>query len=241
MLRVHSIETFGTHEGPGIRMVVFLQGCMFRCLYCHNPDTWQIGIGTEMSNREILERAEHIRPYFRSSGGITVSGGEPLVQRKDLISLFKEAQEKGIHTTLDTNGFFLDDDTKTLLKYTDLVLLDVKHIDPKLHLKLTHMTNKPVLDFAQYCRDIHKKMWLRYVLVPGYTNQTEFLHQWGKHFTQFENIERVEILPYHTFGVHKYETLNITYHLKDVKPPSPQEVHAAQKIFTNYFKTVYIR
>src|SRR5664279_5597723 len=204
MLKVHSIETFGTHEGPGIRLVVFLQGCNLRCVYCHNPDTQAMSGGTEMKTEEILALLEKEKPYFKGKGGLTVSGGEPLIQRQALIELFTEAKKAGFHTTLDTNGSILDEATKKLLEVTNLVLLDVKHIDPAWHQKVTKASNSVVLKFADYLEKINKTTWLRYVLVPGFTDQEEFLHQWGEHFKNFKHIQRVEILPYHTFGEYKY-------------------------------------
>jgi pyruvate formate lyase activating enzyme len=241
MLRVHSIETFGTHEGPGIRLVIFLQGCNFRCVYCHNPDTQAMSGGKEMSTEEILKLLEKEKSYFKEKGGITVSGGEPLIQRKELINLFTNVQQHEFHTTLDTNGSLLDTDTKKLLEVTDLVLLDVKHIDPVWHKKVTNASNETVLKFADYLEEIKKPMWLRYVFVPGYTDQEEFLHAWGQHFANFESVERVEILPYHTFGAYKYEELGREYPLKNVKPPSTEKVQEAYDIFKQYFKEVYIR
>lgn len=241
MLRVHSIETFGTHEGPGIRMVIFLQGCMLRCLYCHNPDTWKTTGGTEYTDEKIVEQAIRMRPYFKSKGGITVSGGEPLMQRHQLIGLFTKLKSHKIHTALDTNGFFLDDDTKKLLAVTDLVLLDVKHINPHQHKKLTSVSVEPILAFAKYCQEINKPVWLRYVLVPGHTDQPEYLHEWGAYFKPFKNIERVEILPYHTFGVHKYTSLQIPYPLQNVQPPSHNQILSAKHLLLTYFNSVYVR
>lgn len=241
MLRIHSIESFGTHEGPGIRLVVFLQGCHLRCLYCHNPDTWDIKGGTEIEIETVLETLEKQKPYFLEKGGLTVSGGEPLIQRVALYKLFSEAKKRGFHTTLDTNGSILDDFTKKLLEVTDLVLLDIKHINNEHHKKLTTISNEIPLKFAEYCEEHNNKMWLRYVLVPGVTDQPQYLHEWGKHFTQYKNIERVEILPYHRLGEYKYEVLNIKYPLAGVKQPSLNEIKAAQKIFKEYFDTVQIR
>lgn len=241
MLRVHSIETFGTHEGPGIRLVVFLQGCHFRCLYCHNPDTWSMQDGTIVPIQDVLKLLKNQLPYFQNKGGLTVSGGEPLIQREALINLFTEAKKLGIHTALDTNGYILDDLTKKLLDVTDLVLLDVKHIDPVLHKKLTGSSNEVTLQFAQYCEENNKKMWLRYVLVPTVTDQQEYLHQWGKRFSTYKNIERVEILPYHTLGVYKYEKLGIPYQLKGISSPTEKLVHQSKNIFLEYFKTVVVR
>ncbi|MEN9327263.1 MAG: hypothetical protein RI947_71 [Candidatus Parcubacteria bacterium] len=241
MLNIHSIETFGTHEGPGIRLVVFLQGCRLRCLYCHNPDTWALNAGKPTTIDKILEQLDKQKPYIQKKGGITVSGGEPLIQRKALIELFTRVQKLGYHTTLDTNGSILDEDTKALLNVTDLVLLDVKHINPEMHFKLTQSTNNIVLQFAEYCEQNNKKMWLRYVLVPGWTDQEMYLNEWGKKFRSYKNVERVEILPYHTLGVYKHKALGNEYKLNGISPPSHQQVSAAQSIFQQYFNHVFIR
>ncbi len=241
MLKVHSIETFGTHEGPGIRLVLFLQGCHFRCVYCHNPDTWNLKGGTEYSAEKLLTILDDEKPYFNHKGGLTVSGGEPLIQRKDLIPLFKAAKHRRIHTALDTNGYIFDADTARLLELTDLVLLDVKHINPLMHRVVTGANNAPTLRFAQYLKDIRKKVWLRYVLVPGFTDQMRYLHEWGKTFTDYSNVERVEILPYHTYGVYKYKELGINYPLKTTNPPTQENVDRAVDIFKQYFSSVYVR
>lgn len=241
MLRVHSIETFGTHEGPGIRLVIFMQGCNFYCLYCHNPDTRPQKGGKTMQSEEIIELLEKQKPYFKEKGGLTVSGGESLLQRKGLLDLFTKAKKLGFNTTLDTNGSILDEKTKKLLKVTDLVLLDVKHIDPVWHMKITNASNEPVLQFAKYLEENNIPMWLRYVLVPGYTNQTEFLEQWGQHFTNYKNIKRVEILPFHTYGFYKYKELGIENPLEDCPVPTKEEIQEALDIFKKYFKEVFVR
>lgn len=241
MIRVHSIETFGTHEGPGIRLVVFLQGCNFRCVYCHNPDTQSPEGGKEMTSEEIIELLEKQEPYFKEKGGLTVSGGESLLQRTALIDLFSKAKAAGFNTTIDTNGSILDTDSKKLLEVTDLVLLDVKHIDPIWHQKVTSAANNVVLEFAEYLKKIKKPMWLRYVLVPGYTDQKEFLKKWGEHFKDFKNIERVEILPFHKFGFYKWKELGRENPLENTPVPTKQELQEAFDIFKKYFKEVYIR
>ncbi len=241
MLKVHSIETFGTHEGPGIRLVVFLQGCHFRCVYCHNPDTWDLKGGQSLSVEKVLTYLDSEMPYFKKKGGLTVSGGEPLVQRKELTKLFKAAKLRGVHTALDTNGYIFDNDTKKLLEYTDLVLLDVKHINPLMHRVVTGMNNSPTLQFAAYLKEIKKPVWLRYVLVPGFTDQIRYLHEWGEAFTGYENVERVEILPYHTYGVYKYKEMGINYKLAGVNPPNTKQIDTASEIFKQYFSSVYVR
>ncbi|MDO8573267.1 MAG: pyruvate formate-lyase-activating protein [Candidatus Daviesbacteria bacterium] len=241
MISVHSIETFGTHEGPGIRLVVFLQGCNFRCVYCHNPDTQPLEGGKEMTSEEILALLEKQEPYFKETGGLTVSGGESLLQRYALIDLFTKAKKKRFNTTLDTNGSILDEDSKKLLEVTDLVLLDVKHIDPVWHQKVTGAANNVVLEFAGYLESINKSMWLRYVLVPGYTDQKDSLEKWGKHFKDFKNIKRVEILPFHKYGFYKWKELGMKNPLENTPVPTKEEIQEAFDIFKKYFKEVYIR
>ncbi len=239
-LFVHSVETFGSHEGPGIRLVVFLQGCHFRCLYCHNPDTWAIGAGQKTEVNQLMNRLHQQQPYLRH-GGLTVSGGEPLIQRHELIPLFQQAQAAGFHTALDTNGSILDAETQELLSYTDLVLLDVKHIEADQHLRLTGQLNQPVLTFADYLSSINKPFWLRYVLVPGWTDQPEALQRWAERFHNAPGLERVEILPFHTLGAYKYEALKIANPLAGLRPPTPETVAMAQHIFEEYFPVVIVR
>lgn len=194
-----------------------------------------------ISSEEILELLEKQRPYFKEKGGLTVSGGEALLQRKALTHLFTKAKKAGFNTALDTNGSILDDDAKKLLKVTDLVLLDVKHIDPVWHMKVTSASNEPVLQFAKYLNDNNIPMWLRYVLVPGYTNQKEFLEKWGQHFKSYKNIKRVEILPFHKYGFFKYQELGIPNPLENCPVPTNEEIQEALNIFKKYFKPVYIR
>lgn len=241
MIRVHSIETFGTHEGPGIRFVVFLQGCHLRCLYCHNPDTWNLKGGKEYPVDYILKKAVDEIPYYGKKGGITVSGGEPLLQREALYELFKKAHEEGIHTTLDTNGSVLDDKTKKLLEETDLILLDIKHIDDEHHKKLTGISNYVPLLFADYLELIGKPFWVRYVLVPGYTDQKKFIKKLGEKLSSYKHLERLEILPYHVYGKYKYEALGLSYPLKNVDVPTTSQVEEAQHILSRYIDDVRIR
>lgn len=241
MLRVHSFETFGTHEGPGIRLVVFLQGCHFRCLYCHNPDTWKLDGGTMYEVKDILKKAIDEKSYFGNKGGITVSGGEPLIQREAVHELFKEAHKEGINTALDTNGSILDDKTKKLLEETDLVLLDIKHIDDAQHKKLTGVSNYVPLQFAEYLESVKKKFWVRYVLVPGHSDQKGSLKRFGKTLSRFKSLERVEILPYHTYGVYKYKELGINYPLENVKAATAEQAEEAKDIFKQFLPNVFIR
>lgn len=194
-----------------------------------------------MKSEEILNMLEKSRPYFKNIGGLTVSGGESLLQRQELADLFTKAKKAGFNTTLDTNGSILDEDSKKLLEVTDLVLLDVKHIDPVWHMKVTNASNEPVLQFAKYLENIGKPMWLRYVLVPGYTNQQEFLEKWGAYFKNYQNIKRVEILPFHKYGFYKYKELGIENPLEDCPVPTQEQIKEAENIFKKYFKSVYIR
>ena len=239
-LRIHSIETFGTHDGPGIRMVVFAQGCQFRCLYCANPDTWDIYGGTFKSIEEIVQLAIHQKPYFGENGGVTISGGEPTLQRNKLLTLFKRLHEEGINTALDSNGRLLNHEVEALLEETDLLLLDIKHINDDWHHKLTGVSNSSVLKVAEYRESTGKPMWLRYVLVPGWSDQEAYLHELGKHFKHYKTIEKIEIQPYHLLGVHKWEALKMEYLLKDVPSPSREIINQTEAIFKKYFKEVTV-
>lgn len=240
MLRVHSFESLGTYDGPGIRLVAFLQGCNFKCLYCANADTIELKGGTETSVEEIIAMAKNQKPFFGKKGGLTFSGGEPLIQAKQLLPVVKALKEEGFHVCIDTNGSILNDDVKAVLEYTDIVLLDIKHIDSNQHELLTGKKNEKTLAFVNYLNEINKPVWLRYVLVPGYSDNPEHLHQLGKHFQDFENIEKLEIQPYHELGAHKYEHLGWEYKLKGVKANTPEQLDAAYNIFINYFKEVVI-
>lgn len=239
-LRVHSIESFGTHDGPGIRMVVFVQGCQFRCLYCANPDTMDINGGNFLQVEDLVNRAVKQKPYFRKNGGVTVSGGEPLLQRAILKKFFERLHEENIHTVLDSNGRLIDQQAKDLLDVTDLLMLDIKHFNRDWHKKLTGLSNTSTLKVAEYRESTSKPMWLRYVLVPGWSDQEEYLHEMGKHFKDYKNIEKVEILPYHQLGVHKWEALGMEYKLKNVKPPDAQKLENTAAIFREYFKDVKV-
>ncbi len=243
MLSVHSIETFGTHDGPGIRLVVFIQGCLFACAYCHNPDSQLIKSdqAKQVSTKEILELLEKEKPYFGEQGGLTVSGGEPTVQAKELIKLFIAVKEAGFHITLDTCGAIYNQQINELYNLVDLVMLDVKHIDETWHQKLTGHSNTNVLKNAAYREQTGKPLWLRYVLVPGWTDQPEYLEKWAQYFKDFETIERVEILPYHTLGVYKYAELGLPYKLAGVEPATKQQVEQAKQIFDQYLTNVVIR
>ena len=237
--RIHSFESFGTVDGPGIRFVVFFQGCPLRCLYCHNPDTWALSEGQEYTAEQVVERALRYRSYFGEKGGITVSGGEPLMQIDFVIELFTLLKAKGMHTCVDTSGITFNPDSpasvekhKALLAVTDLFLLDIKHIDDKKCDKLTWHGNKNTLAFARFLSDNNKPMWIRQVLVPGYTDDEEDLKKTRAFIDTLNTVEHVEVLPYHTMGTVKYEKLGIVYPLKLVQPPSKEKVAYAKKILT---------
>ncbi|MCU0388089.1 MAG: pyruvate formate-lyase-activating protein [Chitinophagaceae bacterium] len=239
-LRIHSIESFGTHDGPGIRMVVFTQGCQFRCLYCANPDTWDPSGGREITLDEIVQRAIEEKPFFGKRGGVTISGGEPTLQRTMLIKLFEMFKAEGINTALDSNGRLLNDEVKTLLSLTDYLLLDVKHMNDDWHHRLTGLSNKSVLEVAAYRECTGLPMWIRYVLVPGWSDQPEFLHALGQHFQHYKSIQKLEIQPYHRLGVHKWEVLGWEYKLNNVEPPDGEQIDKAASIFRQYFNEVVI-
>ena len=238
MLRVHSVESFGSVDGPGIRFVIFLKGCAMRCQYCHNPDTWDRAGGNLRSVDDVLSQALRYRSYWGEKGGITVSGGEALLQIQPLTELFHKAKDLGINTCLDTSAqpFSRKDGRfsafEALMKYTDLVLLDIKHIDNGAHKRLTGWENENILDCARYLSDIHKPVWIRHVLVPGINDDDESLHRLRSFIDTLSNVERVEVLPYHDLGVYKWEQLDIPYKLTDVKPPTEESVLHARKILT---------
>ena len=238
MLRVHSVESFGSVDGPGIRFVIFLKGCAMRCQYCHNPDTWDRAGGNLRSVDDVLSQALRYRSYWGEKGGITVSGGEALLQIQPLTELFHKAKDLGINTCLDTSAqpFSRKDGRfsafEALMKYTDLVLLDIKHIDNDAHKRLTGWENENILDCARYLSDIHKPVWIRHVLVPGINDDDESLHRLRSFIDTLSNVERVEVLPYHDLGVYKWEQLGIPYKLTGVKPPTEESVLHARKILT---------
>lgn len=241
MIRVHSYESLGTYDGPGIRLVVFLQGCNFRCLYCANPDTIDAkGESKETTPEEILRMAVSQKPFFGKKGGITFSGGEPTFQAKALIPLFRMLKEAGIHICVDTNGGIWNEDVKELFSLADLVLLDVKEFNDERHKKLTSRSNAQTLKTAAWLEENQKPFWLRYVLVQNYSYFKEDIEALGTHFKDYRMIERVEILPYHTLGVHKYEAMKLEYKLKDVKLNTQEQLDEAKQLFDKYFKTVYI-
>ena len=234
--RVHSIESFGLVDGPGVRSVVFLKGCNQRCRYCHNPDTWTKEGGEEWEAEGLFQKLYRFKPYWKNKGGITVSGGEAMLQMEFVTDLFSIAKKHDIHTALDTSGgpFCMESDYlesfQKLMDVTDLFILDMKEMDPERHKALTGQDNRNILEFARYLSAHKKPMWIRHVLVPGLTDSRESLEALYDFIRELKSVERVEILPYHTMGVHKWEALGIPYSLTDVLPPTKEEVKRAEKI-----------
>ncbi len=240
MLRVHSYESMGTVDGPGLRFVIFLQGCNFKCLYCANPDTIAIKGGTTIPDNEVYRMITDMKPYFGRRGGVTFSGGEPTLQARDIIPLVERFKSVGIHTCIDTNGSVWNKDVETLLGLVDLVLLDVKHIDNHKHLSLTNLPNEQTLRTAKWLEDNGRKFWLRYVLVPGISTDEEDIEHLGQTFKDFKMVEQVEILPYHRLGVHKYEALGMEYQLNDTPECTPTQIDSAEKILGKYLNNVVV-
>lgn len=229
--KIHSIETFGTVDGPGIRYVVFLQGCHLQCKYCQNRDTWDINSGKYISVEELVNNIKKYITYITPKGGVTVSGGEPLLQPYFLITLFKELKKLGIHTAIDTSGMVeITDTIKELLSLTDLVLLDIKHINHKKCKDLVGFSNEKELTFAKYLSDNNIPVWIRQVLVPGYTDNEEDLLKLKDFINSLKTVEKVELLPYHNLGKHKWEALNEKYPLKDIRTANQYDINMAKKI-----------
>ena len=238
MIKVHSYESMGTYDGPGLRLVVFLQGCPFRCLYCANPDTISGEGGKPTETEEIVKMAVSQKPFFGRRGGVTFSGGEPTVQAKALSPIFDRLHEEGINICLDTNGGIWNSDVEELLGKTDLVLLDMKQINPERHMNLTGRSNEQTLKTAQWLEEHEKPFWLRYVLVPGISDFEEDIRALGEHFRDYKMLQRIEILPYHTLGIHKYESLGQEYLLKDTPHNTPEQLDRAKRLFSEYFDNV---
>ncbi len=240
--KIHSLESFGTVDGPGTRFVVFVQGCPMRCAYCHNPDTWEMNAGTLMDPEYIIEQYERNKPFYKN-GGITVTGGEPLMQVDFLIDLFTLAKKKEIHTCIDTSGIAYNPDNTAfvekldkLMSLTDLVMLDIKHIDPEKHLDLTAQPNENILKFAAYLEEKNIPMWIRHVIVPGLTDEDKYLFDLGYFIGQFRNLKVLDALPYHTMGESKYEKLGMKYKLEGVPAMSKDTVIEKKKVILEGIK-----
>lgn len=230
--KIHSTESFGTVDGPGIRFVVFMQGCSLKCKYCHNRDTWDTNSGTTISVSELVKEVLKYKTYIdNSNGGVTVSGGEPLLQTEFVTEFFRELKKLNIHTALDTAGSLpISDKIKELLKYTDLVLLDIKHINNEKAINLTGISNKNNLEFAKYLSNINIPVWIRQVLIPGYTDDKFDLIKLKEFLNTLKNVEKVEILPYHDLGKFKWEKLGDKYELENVKSPTNEDIQKAKNL-----------
>lgn len=235
--RIHSLETFGLVDGPGVRFVVFMQGCRMRCRYCHNPETWSETAGEEWTPEALLERAWRYHNYWGKNGGITVSGGEPLLQIDFLAEFFRLAKKRGIHTTLDTCGqpFTREEPFygtwEKLMKYTDLVMLDLKEMNGRRHKDLTGWDNENILKMAEEMSEMGIPMWIRHVLVPGLTDDWEGLACLRTFMDGLKTVEKFEILPYHTLGTLKWEEMGLEYSLDGILPPTEEEIEQAEKFF----------
>lgn len=233
---IHSTESFGSVDGPGVRFVIFVSGCPMRCQFCHNPDTWNMKVGELRSTDELLKQALRYKSYWRDNGGITVSGGEPLMQIDFMIELFRKAKEQGINTTIDTSGApFTREEPffgkfNELMKYTDLLLVDIKHIDDEEHRVLTGHSNRNILDMAEYLSEIQKPVWIRHVLVPERNDRDKWLKKLNDFISKLNNVKKVEVLPYHTFGEYKWKELGLEYPLAGIDPPSKERIENANQI-----------
>lgn len=229
--KIHSIESFGTVDGPGIRFVIFLQGCHLKCKYCHNRDTWDINCGKYESLENIFNKIMKYKNYIFPNGGVTVTGGEPLIQVKFLIELFKKLKQENIHTCIDTSGMFrLTDDIKKLLSLTDLVLLDIKQINSEKCKDLVGFDNTKELNFAKYLSNNNIHIWIRQVLIPGYTDDKDDLINLKNFISSLKTVDKIEILPYHNMGKFKWENLNVNYELENVRPANNEDIEKAKKI-----------
>ncbi|MBR2282891.1 MAG: pyruvate formate lyase-activating protein [Ruminococcus sp.] len=231
--RIHSTESFGTVDGPGVRFVVFFQGCPMRCRYCHNPDTWDITGGREVTAEELMREYDSYKEFLRS-GGITATGGEPMMQPEFLKELFSLAHSKGVHTCLDTSGVTYDPEcperADEILQYTDLVMLDIKHIDPVQHRKLTGHDNANILAFAEHISDRSIPLWIRHVVVPGITDDREYLFRLGEFLSRLHSLKALDVLPYHDMAKAKYRELGIEYTLPDTPPLTKEQAKDARDI-----------
>ena len=241
---IHSKESFGTVDGPGIRYVLFMQGCPLRCIYCHNPDTWQVGSGTPITVDEVIEEFNKNKPFYKK-GGITVTGGEPLLQIDFLTELFKRARSENIHTCIDTSGVVYNPQNKELtekldelLNYTDLVMLDIKHIDTKRHKNITGAGNENILEFAKHLEKANIPLWVRHIIIEGYTDKPEDLIALGEFIGKLKNLKALDVLPYHTMGVGKYKELGLAYPLEGMEALPVSKAVESKKYILQGIKNV---
>ena len=237
---IHSTYSGGTVDGPGLRYVLFMSGCQMRCLYCHNPDSWDRMGGKRQTVDEIVAEVGRYSVFFKTAGGITITGGEPLLQADFVHEVLRRCkEEQGLHTALDTNGLLALTLADDWFDVVDLVLLDIKHIDPAKHARLTGTTNKPVLEFAQRLARMKKPAWVRYVLVPGYTDDVQDVEALAEFVSGLSNVERVEVLPFHQMGAYKWQEMGLTYELADTLPPADDVVERVKRQFEAKGLTVY--
>ena len=227
---IHSVESFSTQDGPGIRYVVFMQGCPLRCKYCHNPDTWQMNQGQQMSVATIIEKIKSCQPYFDEQGGVTISGGEATLQIDFVAELLAACKEEGIHTAIDTSGYVEKDEFKKLLPDLDLVLLDLKHLDEQQHQDLTGVSNQKTLELIKLLEAEQQPYWIKHVIVPEVTDDLDEIKELAKYLSTLSSLEKVQLLPYHTLGVHKWQELGLDYQLSETEPPSEDKLEKIKEI-----------
>lgn len=233
--RIHSIETCGTVDGPGVRFVVFTQGCPLRCQYCHNPDSWKLNDGKEIAVDKLMNEIKKYKSFMKfSSGGVTISGGEPLLQPHFVKEVLKKCKEEGIHTALDTSGYVDLETVKDILEYVDLVLLDIKSYNPIVYKELTGVPIDPTIKLAEYLSKINKPVYIRYVLVPTITDNAQDIDDLAKFIKSLNNVQKIELLPFHKMGEYKWESLNYDYKLRHVDEPTSEQINYAKEIFENY-------
>jgi pyruvate formate lyase activating enzyme len=236
---IHSLESMGTVDGPGIRFVVFLQGCPLRCQYCHNPDTWDVTKGKEYTVGQLMDEIIRYKSYMNSTGGgVTFTGGEPCLQAEFLAVVSRKCKEQNISVALDTSGFVWNDNVKELLDFTDLVLLDIKNYDPLVYKTVTGVSLSPTLKFLDYLREKGIKTWIRYVLVPNLTDNLDSVRKLSEHLDQYPNVEKIELLGFHKMGEYKWKELGLEYKLSDTQEPGKELLQEVKTIFESNGKTV---
>ncbi len=237
--RIHSLESFGTVDGPGIRFVVFMQGCPLRCQYCHNPDTWEVYKGTEYSATQLVDEILKYKSFMEySGGGVTFTGGEPLLQAEFILDVAKHLKNKGISIAIDTSGYVWNSQVKEVLKYTDIVLMDIKNYDPLVYKTITGVSLSPTLKFLDYLREEGINTWVRYVLVPGLSDNLDKIRELSKHLDDYPNVSKIELLGFHKMGEYKWKELGLDYKLTDTKEPDTKLLQEVKKIFESNGKIV---
>lgn len=239
--RIHSLESLGTVDGPGVRFVVFMQGCPLRCQFCHNPDTWNTTMGIEYTPETLVEEIIKYKSYMQfSGGGVTFSGGEPLLQAEFILEACKLCKEQGISVAIDTSGFIWNENVKEVLNYTDIVLLDIKNYDPNIYKDITGVSLTPTLQLLDYLKEKSINTWVRYVLVPGLSDNLDSIQQLSEHLSHFPNVSKIEVLGFHKMGEYKWKELGLEYKLADTKEPSKELLEQVKTIFEKYGKEVAV-